>query len=142
MLDSTRLLCGQSYSIPSACIDALIQSHERSGARAQYGARSCSDDLPSDDARCITLQELLEAAMVRMTALRRSDAPGSGTGPPADGSCGVLVLEAGLGLGKTRVLEELATRARGAGMLVLSGRGDKAKTGQVSTCTTCTFPTR
>ena len=82
-------------------------------------------------------QELLEDAMQRMTALRRSDGSGGTAFPLSDqpsgqGRGGVLVLEAGMGLGKTRVLEELAARARGAGLLVLSGRGDAARTGQVS----------
>ena len=64
-----------------------------------------------------------------MTALRRSDDSTGAVSQSRGG--GVIILEAGMGLGKTRVLEELAARARGAGVLVLSSRGDAGRAGQV-----------
>ena len=67
--------------------------------------------------------------MLMMTALRRSDAIQNAMGQASAG--GIIILESGMGLGKTRVLEELAVRARTAGMLVLSGRGDVGRAGQV-----------
>ena len=77
------------------------------------------------------VQEILESAVAMMTALRRNDDPKGATDQSAGGG-GVIVLEAGMGQGKTRVLEELAARARGAGMLVLSGRSDAGRAGQVT----------
>jgi len=76
------------------------------------------------------VQELLDRAVLMLAALRANGDPKAATCQPAGG--GVIALEAGMGLGKTRVLEELAARARGAGMLVLSGRSDAGRAGQVN----------
>ena len=80
------------------------------------------------------MQELLDSAVLMLAALRRTDDPKAATSQPAGG--GVIALKAGMGLGKTRVLEEVAARARAAGMLVLSSRSDAGRAGQVSPAVT------